>query len=310
MAVSSSSPSSVRSRDKLGENIKLLRSWMGRHRAGGDLAGILQSLDSYDERLYALSGKRLHEAAVLEIGFGARPLRLMALHGMGVDAAGVDLEAPVLGQSLRALIRTWRANGTERAMKSALRSALFDPKEQRVFSELLATRAITPRLDRRRLHLGDAADLDLDSGSLDLIISEDVFEHIPRTSLARLVPKMADWLTSDGIALVRPLVFTGICGNHLMDWYPHRVVQHTVPADAEPWEHLRGGRSEPNTHLNRMSRRAFRDLFLSHFEIVEEHVRWPDLGRRFLTGVVASELQAWSADELFSNSVQFVLRHR
>lgn len=300
----------MRFRDKLSENAKLLRAW--KHRSAGltDLADVLETVDGYRASFHALSDTPLDEASVLEIGFGARPLRLMTLQGMGVNALGVDIEAPVFKPTARALLRTWRSNGAERALKSAIRSIIFDPAEQRAFASALASRGITPTLDRERLFVCDAADLTIEPHTLDLIVSEDVFEHLTPSSLARLIPKMRSWLRPEGIALIRPMVFTGIAGNHLLDWFPYRVVRGTVPPEAKPWEHLRGGQSEPNTYLNQMSRQDYRDAFLPSFEILEERVRWPNLGKSFLTDELARELCQWPAEELFSNSVQFVLRAR
>ena len=46
----------------------------------------------------------------------------------------------------------------------------------------------------------------------------------------------------------------------------------------------------------------------AHFELLEERVKYPDLGREYYTPEVAAELGDFSEEELFSNCVLFVLR--
>jgi hypothetical protein len=177
----------------------------------------------------------------------------------------------------------------------------------------MASRGTSPALRSERLLVGDAAELDLPVGGFDLIVSEDVFEHVTPDALQQLVPKVAAWLKPSGLALIRPMIYTGIAGSHLVDWYPHRVLsgQASGPgAPTEPWEHLRQGRQRANTYLNQLTRAHYRALFGEYFVIEEERVRHPDLGRHLLTPRIAAELAEWSDDELFSNSVQFVLRPR
>jgi hypothetical protein len=158
--------------------------------------------------------------------------------------------------------------------------------------------------------VGDAADLVLEPASLDLVYSEDVFEHMPEESIKRLLPRLASWIGHKGICLIRPNVFTGITGGHLTDWFSAADVGAVRRRRSEPWEHLRKKRFSPNTFLNGMKRAQYRQLFEEHFEIVEENVRYPDLGRSHLTPEVAEELAEFGEDELFSNQVQFVLKAR
>src|SRR5262249_16771969 len=132
-------------------------------------------------------------------------------------------------------------------------------------------------------------------------------EHIPVPSLEALVAKMARWLKPTGLALIRPDIFTGISGGHLLEWFDlsdHRSRR------SEPWEHLRKKRFRGNVYLNQLTRAHYRRLFSRHFDIIEERVADPDQGRRFYTPEVAEELKAYGEDELFSNGVQFVLRTR
>jgi SAM-dependent methyltransferase len=160
-----------------------------------------------------------------------------------------------------------------------------------------------------RFLVGDAVTYDYGPEPIDLIYSEDVFEHIPPADVERLVARMATALAPGGIALIRPNIFTGITGSHLAEWYKDQVADNG-PKRSEPWEHLRKARFSANTYLNRLPRSAYREIFNRHFEILEETVSHPGLGIQWFTPEVRQELSSWSEDELFSNQVQFVLRRR
>lgn len=304
----SSSPSDVSIANKVRENYKLLNLWIGRLRFGGDIGALVRSVEEYGEIFERNTGRPLAEASILEIGFGARPLRMMTFHSLGLDAIGVDLETPVLKREVRTLLRIRESHGTERALKSAVRMLVFDRQEERALADCLGIRNVGLKLDHGRLFVADAADLELEDESLDLVVSEDVFEHIQKESLEKIVDCMARWLKPGGLALIRPMVFTGISGNHLIDWYPHRVLSGTLPSSTEPWEHLRKRRAVPNNYLNELSRAEYRTLFGKNFTIEEERVKFPNLGRDLFTPEIAEELSGWPDEELFSNSIQFVLR--
>jgi SAM-dependent methyltransferase len=145
-----------------------------------------------------------------------------------------------------------------------------------------------------------------EAGSFDFIYSEDVFEHVPQKDLSVLVERMASALRPNGLALIRPMVFTGICGGHHLEWFPHTLEQQ-ISRRTEPWEHLRQNRSPANTYLNRLTRRDYVDIFQSHFRILENETMRPNLGEQFMTSQIRAELSQYGDDELFSNSVLFVL---
>ena len=273
--------------------------------------GYTTDVEDYDRQLLRYTGRGLKNAVVLEIGYGARPNRLFITHSFGADVTGIDLDAPLITGRLTEIIDIWRRNGLERVVKSVGRFGCFDLVEPGISCpDALRKRGIKLCFDRERLMVGDAADLVLAPESLDLVYSEDVFEHMPEQSLKRLLPNLASWIGRKGICLIRPNVFTGITGGHLTDWFSAADVDSVRRRRAEPWEHLRRKRFSPNTFLNGIKRARYRQLFLEHFEILEENVRYPDLGKSHLTPEVAKELAEFGEDELFSNQVQFVLKAR
>jgi hypothetical protein len=293
---------------KASENLALARNYRRTVREKPDLSWVFLDLDEYDRLLRFHAGRPLSDAKLLEIGYGARPYRLISLLSAGVDATGVDAEVPILRGTAREYLDALKTNGVERVAKSLIRRAFFDAQERATFWADLNMRTPAAPLDRSRFLVSDAAALDLEERSLDLVISEDVFEHIAPPSLERLVPKMARWIKPNGIALIRPNVFTGITGGHLREWSRRSLVDPPQRRKSEPWEHLRRNRFPPDTFLNRFSRADYRRLFRTHFEILDQQVTLPDLGREFFTADVAAELEGYPEDELFSNQVRFVLR--
>jgi SAM-dependent methyltransferase len=250
---------------------------------------------------------------VLEIGFGARPFRLAWLFNCGIDVTGVDLDVPLTKLTPQNVMRIARKSGWTRAAKSAGRYLLSDVKEWKFLEELFRKAHNAEfRFPADRLVVADATtDAFWDHArTFGLIYSEDVFEHIPKAGLGNLVKRMASALRPDGLAIIRPNVFTGITGGHHVEWYPHRLPETEAIRPTEPWEHLRQNRRPANTFLNGMSRSEYAELFAPHFEIVENRVMHPDLGRQYMTDEIRAELSAYGDDELFSNRVLFVLTPR
>ncbi len=214
----------------------------------GSASHVLADLDEYEAMLKKYSVRGLKGARAFEIGFGARPLRLFALAASGADVTGSDLDVPLLRCSPREIAAMVRSNGAERALKSVVRFWLFDLAERRALRKAMAARGLKLTIDPSRLHVGDAAGMDIPARSLDFIYSEDVFEHIPLEILRNLIAQMAIWLKPGGIALIRPNVFTGITGGHLAEWFPN-VVKDRLRRRSEPWEHLAQA-ALPSQHLS------------------------------------------------------------
>jgi SAM-dependent methyltransferase len=286
----------------------LLRSYLQRAARPPELGYVMKDIAEYDQLLRQHCEIELTSARVFEIGYGARPYRSIALQSMGVDAEGVDAEQPILRGTPAELRAAWRTNGPERAVKSAFRRLVFDPRERAAFRRELAAQGLAESYQASRLRVSDAADVELPDGSLDLVLSEEVFQSVELSSLQRIVPAMARWLRPGGLALVRPNVFTGITGGVLQEWSRWSIANPPRNRRSEPWEHLRRNRLEPNTHVNGLTRAQYRELFGEHFELLEERVKQPELGREYFTPEVAAELSAWPEEELFSNCTLFVLR--
>ena len=71
----------------------------------------------------------------------------------------------------------------ERALKTGVRALLFDSRERRELDSALDRRGYTRPIDPERFLVGDVADYVAESGSLDMVYSNNVIEHIPVASL-------------------------------------------------------------------------------------------------------------------------------
>src|SRR4051794_12418133 len=175
---------------------------MARRREPPDTGFVFEDVAEYEAALASHGGPPLSEARVFEIGFGAHPYRLIALLSMGVDARGVDAEVPVLHGKPSEYRAALRHNGAERALKSFVRRTLFDGRIWADFESELGRRGLNLEMPSDRFLVSDAALSPIEPGSLDLVYSEDVFEHIALPSLQALLPKLATWLKPDGLALI------------------------------------------------------------------------------------------------------------
>jgi SAM-dependent methyltransferase len=293
-----------------------VREWFGflqRHRQRSEqseIPGFLADVEEYGALLKQFSGGELRGARVLEIGFGTQAERMAILTAAGADATGVDIEVPMFDFRPATMRRIMRANGPERLAKSAGRHLLFDRAAERRLKQAVAAAYPGTKFSRGQLVIGDAADLDLAERSLDLITSEDVFEHMTPDSIARTLAGIRGWLKPGAVALIRPNAFPGISGGHLREWNVPSVRDHPEqPRQSAPWEHLRANRFQPNTFLNRLTRADYRQAFTdAGFEILEERARYPELGATLLSAEIRAELSEWPDDELFSNQTLFVLR--
>lgn len=286
-------------------NLFMLR-WRGRAEKASELLSLFDDIESYETIYRRWTGRELKGARIFEIGYGGRPNRLIALMSLGYDARGIDIDFPILGGSAE-LIELAKRNGARRFIKTAVRHLIFDRQERAALNQVLRQRSRGVRIDRSRFLVGDACDLELPPQSLDFIYSEDVFEHVDRAGIGRLCRKMRDWLSSDGIAVITPAVFTGIQGGHLTEWFDieRQGDRHRL---SEPWEHLRKRRFKPDCYLNELRIAEYRQSFEVDFDILHEEGPARRLGGEYLTDEIRAELSGYGEDELMTNRLTFVLR--
>ena len=112
---------------------------------------LFTDLDQYETILDRHTGRRLADCEILEIGFGARPNRLVATISMGLNARGIDIDQPMLRGTLAEFTSIYRRNGPQRAVKTLVRHFLFDWHERRALSDALKRRGHRYRKDTARV---------------------------------------------------------------------------------------------------------------------------------------------------------------
>lgn len=287
--------------------------WRGRGNAREIVESLDQSVDEYESIYTETTGRKLRDGKILDVGFGARPLRMFWLTSLGYDVRGVDLDRPVLLGSPSEFWDMMHKNGAQRVLKSVIRHFMFDRSEWSALDfEMKARGREGLKIEPARFVVADGSAVDFSKmypHGVDFIYSEDVFEHVPSDALERLLENLARVLSPSGCAVFRPHVFSSICGGHLPEWYAHETRMRNVGdmrCRSEPWEHLRRRRFKANTYLNELRLSDYRRVISQYFQIVSEVIAEPDFGRRFMTPDVRSELVDYNDEELFLNTVRFV----
>jgi hypothetical protein len=85
---------------------------LSRLRKPADFGHIKSDLAAYFDIYDKATGRGLDSARVLELGYGQRPFRIIALQSLGISAAGIDLDAPLYGLDVRTVARIAQRNGS------------------------------------------------------------------------------------------------------------------------------------------------------------------------------------------------------
>ncbi|TAE28698.1 MAG: methyltransferase domain-containing protein [Cytophagales bacterium] len=252
---------------------------------------------------------KLDEHRTLEIGYGARPWRLLSLASLGVDIKGIDLDRPTYGFSPKRLWEALRENGFERFLKSFVRAAIFDRADLNTLKRQLQKIDRELVIEESRMVIGNARDGNhFEPNQFSFAFSEDVFEHISSDELPSVLDNIKVWMKPGGILVIRPNVWTGICGGHDPDYYPYDVLTKQAPRD-RPWEHLLNPDFAVNTYLNKLRIKDYVNLFTERFEIMEVKQKHEELGKEYLTPMLLEKLLPnYTEEELLTNQTRFVLR--
>jgi hypothetical protein len=232
------------------------------------------------------------------------------MRARGAKVYGIDLERPLLAADIGTVFRIAWENGAERAIKSVSRYLLYDRGERAAFETAFRC-SFDDIVTRVEFRVGDASTADawsLIPFDLDLIYSEDVFEHIPEASLGGVLKCMNAHIRQDGLILIRPNIWTGITGGHFVEWYPTNI-DDPGPKRRLPWSHLTTGLGESSVYLNKMRLGAYTAEFSKWFDIIEVVNCEYGLGSDRLTEDIVDRLPTtFSRDELLTNRVLFVMK--
>jgi SAM-dependent methyltransferase len=147
--------------------------------------------------------------------------------------------------------------------------------------------------DERTLVCSDVGALPFPDNSFDLITSVAAFEHF--LDVPTVVAEIARLLRPGGLVWVCIHLFTSPSGGHNLSLV--EIPLHTVPANVEPWDHLRRRRLLFHVPLNEWRRYQYRETFAAHFEVLDDYGAMRE-GESFLTAELEQELSDYGRDEL------------
>jgi SAM-dependent methyltransferase len=270
--------------------------------------------------VYDVYGKALRDLApfgvdsfdglsLLDLGCGQRyPFSLLAAaDGAKVTALDVSWIEPSL--TVPGLVRSFRRNGSRRAVKSLVRAVAFDPRYYR----MLCTLSGAHREDARRVNFVCAdptgRTYPLESAKYDVAVSIAVLEHV--RDITAVASEVARVLKPGGLLFAMVHNFYSLSGGHRMEWaYPDRD-----PCDfIEPWDHLRRRQHPADCYLNRLRPDAYRDALARSLDVLvfdgcgENHDPGVAEGESFLWGRTARELQEYPAELLLTRSWRVIAR--
>lgn len=251
------------------------------------------------ERLRADEGPQTGRR-VLDVGCGKSYWLSLLLAADDAQVTGVDTELVNANQGFAKYQAILRANGFERALRTAIWDLLF---AHGYYREL--ERHIGKPLPHEKVELQvyDGVHLPLPDASIDLVVSHEVFEHI--ADVPAVLAEMARVLKPDGRIYIYIHNFTSLSGGHHIAWkhpdtHPSRVVA--------PWDHLRARRhADIPSWLNGLRETEYRGMFEKLFQI-DEWRATAEEGRGLLTDAVRKELEQYNERELLTKG--FLVRGR
>ncbi|MCG8459489.1 MAG: class I SAM-dependent methyltransferase [Holophagales bacterium] len=237
---------------------------------------------------------------VLEVGSGKMMWLTLLLASCGARATGIDTEWAEPGFSPLKYVRIARANGLERAVRTLVWDALF---ARSYYRELAAIAPFELRFDRLDARRTSVTELELEPGAFDLVVSHEVFEHLPDVEAA--LARLARVLDPRGLTYIYIHNFSSVSGGHHIAWkYPDTEPSETVP----PWDHLRDRRfPDIPSWINGWREGRYREAFERHFEILD-WLPGEREGEALLTPELRSELAAYTEDELLTKGFTVVAR--
>lgn len=252
-------------------------------------------LAEVEQSLEEVLGRPVRRLQMLEIGPGQRQPQQAYFAAAGNDVLGIDLDVIPHGFELGAYLRMLQDNGGVRTLKTIGRKVLgLDAAYQRELRKQLGGRKIAA-LPVRRM---DAAALQFDDQSFDVVYSFSAFEHLPDPSTA--LSEISRVLRPGGAVYVSLHLYTSDSGIH--DPRIFAGNRSEIPF----WAHLRPEhrhRVESNASLNKLRLHEWRQLFEQHLPqarlVRMEHDRSWQVGELAKLRA-AGELSEYSDQELLT----------
>ena len=155
---------------------------------------------------------------------------------------------------------------------------------------------------QRTLVCGDVGLLPFPATTFDLIVSAAAFEHF--LDVPAVVADMHRVMRPGAVAWIAVHLFTCVTGGHNRSFtYP---LPKTFPEDAL-WDHLRQRRRPFTVPLNQWRKDQYLATFAQHFELLNVYCRTRE-GEQLLTPAIATELAAYTHDELTCGQLVIIAR--
>jgi len=236
---------------------------------------------------------------VLDVGCGKSYWFTLLLHSHGAQVTGIDtevVEPPGSGRGKYA--RLLRHNGLERTLKTCCWDVIYS---RAYYDEMRKIVPFPIRFDGLDLCQMDATRLDFSDNTFDLVVSHEVFEHLP--DVPAVLSEMGRIMKVGAIAYIYIHNYTSLSGGHHIRWkYP----DSEPPDDVPPWDHLRENRfPEIPSYINRLRLHEYRRMLEEKFELLEWQLIKRE-GECFLTPEIRAELVDYSEEELLTKGVTII----
>ena len=246
-------------------------------------------------RLGELEGLR-----VLDVGCGKMMWLTLLLHSAGAKVTGIDTEWVEPGFSLTKYWGLLRANGPERALRTLIWDGLYARSYYAALRRVCPFEVRFEGADARRM---SATELDFEDDTFDLVVSHEVFEHLPDVDGA--LQELRRVMKPQGLTYIYTHNYTSISGGHHIAWkYPDTEPSKSVP----PWDHLRENLfPDIPSWINRWREHQYRQAFDRDFQVLD----WIHTHREaeaLLTPEIRSELGEYSEEELLTKGFITVAR--
>jgi SAM-dependent methyltransferase len=255
---------------------------------------------SMQNRLREYGVDNLRGLRVLDMGCGKAFWLTLLLHSYGAQATGIDTELVLPGLGLGKYVGILRHNGLERTLRTLVWDVLYAAPYYRELAAVCPLPLRFKEVDARR---ASVTELEFPDNTFDLVVSHEVFEHLPDVPAA--LQSLHRVMKPEGITYIYVHNYTSLSGGHHIAWkYPDTEPSTVVP----PWDHLRQNLyPEIPSWINRLRERDYRQVFETHFEILDWFPTAIE-GETLLTPEIRAELADYSQEELLTKGFVVIAR--
>lgn len=251
-------------------------------------------------RLQQYGIDKLQGLRILDVGCGKAYWLTLLLHSCGANATGIDTEFVEERHSLNKYISILRHNGPERALRTLIWDVVYAGPYYHELAQMCPFPLDFEDVDARCMSVSE---LDFSARTFDLVVSHEVFEHLP--DLPAALQSLRRVMKPDGLTYIYVHNYTSLSGGHHIAWkYPDAEPSTTVP----PWDHLRQNLyPEIPSWINRLHERDYQRAFEEQFDILDWLPTTKE-GEKLLAPEIRAELADYSEEELLTKGFIVIAR--